>query len=286
LRKHVRLLCHAYAGCGRDRDAVAGVMLTTIGIDIWQDVRRMLDTTVIFIGLVFVLAGVVKGVTGLGLPTVSMGLLAVVMTPLHAAALVVLPTFVTNIWQLVAGPSLKPIILRLWPMMATLCLGTWAGAGLMTGSQSRYGSLLLGVMLVVYALTALASLHIKVQKAQEPWLGPVVGAVTGIVSAATGVFMIPSVPYLQAIGFEKEDLVQALGLTFTIGTLALSVNLARAGALNISLAGPTLAMLAMAALGMWAGQVLRLRLSPQTFRRWFLIGLALLGVYLVVETLI
>jgi uncharacterized protein len=261
-------------------------MLTTIGIDIWQDVRRMLDTTVIFIGLVFVLAGVVKGVTGLGLPTVSMGLLAVVMTPLHAAALVVLPTFVTNIWQLVAGPSLKPIILRLWPMMATLCLGTWAGAGLMTGSQSRYGSLLLGVMLVVYALTALASLHIKVQKAQEPWLGPVVGAVTGIVSAATGVFMIPSVPYLQAIGFEKEDLVQALGLTFTIGTLALSVNLARAGALNISLAGPTLAVLAMAALGMWAGQVLRLRLSPQTFRRWFLIGLALLGVYLVVETLI
>ena len=255
-------------------------MLPTCVTGIEQYVRRMLDmTTVIFIGLVFVLAGIVKGVTGLGLPTVSMGLLAVVMTPLQAAALVVLPTFVTNIWQLVAGPSLKPIILRLWPMMTTLCLGTWAGAGLMTGSQSRYGTLLLGVMLVIYALTALASLHIKVQKAHEPWLGPIFGA-------ATGVFMIPSVPYLQAIGFEKEDLVQALGLTFTVGTLALSVNLARAGALNISLAGPTLAVLAMAALGMWAGQVLRLRLSPQTFRRWFLIGLALLGVYLVAETLI
>jgi uncharacterized membrane protein YfcA len=261
-------------------------MLPTCVTGIEQYVRRMLDmTTVIFIGLVFVLAGIVKGVTGLGLPTVSMGLLAVVMTPLQAAALVVLPTFVTNIWQLVAGPSLKPIILRLWPMMTTLCLGTWAGAGLMTGSQSRYGTLLLGVMLVIYALTALASLHIKVQKAHEPWLGPIFGAATGIISAATGVFMIPSVPYLQAIGFEKEDLVQALGLTFTVGTLALSVNLARAGALDISLAGPTLAVLTMAALGMWAGQVLRLRLSPQTFRRWFLIGLALLGAYLVVMTL-
>jgi len=40
----------------------------------------------IFIGAVFVLAGIAKGVTGLGLPTVSMGLRAVVMTPLQAAA--------------------------------------------------------------------------------------------------------------------------------------------------------------------------------------------------------
>ena len=68
--------------------------------------------------------------------------------------------------------------------------------------------------------------------------------------------------------------------------MALSVNLARADALNVSLAGPTLGVLGMAALGMSAGQELRLRLSPQTFRRWFLIGLALLGAYLVAEALI
>jgi hypothetical protein len=246
----------------------------------------MLNGLTIYIALVFVLAGVVKGATGLGLPTVSMGLLAIVMTPLQAAALVVLPTFVTNIWQLVAGPSLRPIVVRLWPMMATLCLGIWAGAGLMTGAHSRYGTVFLGVTLLIYALTALASLHIKVQKAHEPWLGPVIGAVTGIVTAATGVFMIPSVPYLRAIGFEKEDLVQALGLTFTVGTIALSVNLALAGALKITLAGPTLGILAMAALGMWAGQEFRLRLAPETFRRWFLIGLALLGAYLTATALV
>jgi uncharacterized membrane protein YfcA len=246
----------------------------------------MLNGLTIYIALVFVLAGVVKGATGLGLPTVSMGLLAIVMTPLQAAALVVLPTFVTNIWQLVAGPSLWPIVVRLWPMMVTLCLGVWAGAGLMMGSHSHYGTVFLGVTLLIYALTALASLHIKVQKSHEPWLGPIIGAVTGIVTAATGVFMIPSVPYLQAIGFEKEDLVQAFGLTFTVATVALSVNLALAGALKIALAGPTLGVLAMAALGMWAGQELRLRLSPETFRRWFLIGLALLGAYLTVTSLI
>lgn len=32
-----------------------------------------------------------------------------------------------------------------------------------------------------------------------------------------------------------------------------------------------------ALIGMWAGQVLRRAVSPATFRRWFLIMLALLG---------
>ena len=38
----------------------------------------MVDLTFIFLGAVFVLAGIVKGVIGLGLPTLSMGLMAIV----------------------------------------------------------------------------------------------------------------------------------------------------------------------------------------------------------------
>jgi uncharacterized protein len=88
----------------------------------------------------------------------------------------------------------------------------------------------------------------------------------------------PAVPYLQAIGFEKEELVQALGPSFTVSTLALTVNLASAGALNVGVAGP--ALLALASAGMWVGQTLRRALQPATFRRWFFIGLLVLCLYL------
>ncbi len=47
----------------------------------------------------FLLAGFVKGVIGLGLPTVSIGLLGLLMTPAQAAAILVVPSLVTNIWQ-------------------------------------------------------------------------------------------------------------------------------------------------------------------------------------------
>jgi uncharacterized membrane protein YfcA len=110
--------------------------------------------------------------------------------------------------------------------------------------------------------------------------GPLAGAATGVISAATGVFVIPAVPYLQSIGLEKEELVQALGLAFTVSTIALAVNVALAGALNVLVAGTALAALAFASAGMWIGQMVRLHLSAGAFRRCFFLGLLGLGLYL------
>lgn len=64
----------------------------------------MPDEKFIFIAAVFALAGTVKGVIGLGLPTISIGLLALAMTPLQAAAILVLPSFITNVWQCLPVP--------------------------------------------------------------------------------------------------------------------------------------------------------------------------------------
>ena len=55
--------------------------------------------------ITFLLAGFVEGVIGLGLPTVSMGLLSLVMAPAKAAALLIVPSFVTNVWQLARTPT-------------------------------------------------------------------------------------------------------------------------------------------------------------------------------------
>jgi uncharacterized membrane protein YfcA len=245
----------------------------------------MLEPATLFIAGVFAVAGIVKGVIGLGLPTISMGLLALVMPPAEAAALLIAPSLVTNFWQMLAGPGLRPIVARLWPAMAGVCAGTWAGAGLMSGAHGTLGTALLGVALVAYALTGLGSLRPAVGARAERWLGPVVGGLTGLITAATGVFVIPAVPYLQAIGLEKDDLVQALGLSFTFSTLALAVNLAALGAFNLALAGASIGTLAMAAAGMWVGQRLRVHLSPTGFRIWFFLALAALGLYILVRSM-
>jgi hypothetical protein len=235
----------------------------------------------LFIAAVFVLAGFVKGVVGLGLPTIAMGLLALVMPPADAASVLILPTLATNIWQMAAGPSLKPIIVRLWPFMLCVICATLAGAGWLVSAHGHFGTMLLGIALALYALSGLAAIRFAVSASAETWLGPIVGLVTGLVAAATGVFAMPAVIYLQAIGLEKEELVQALGLSFTVSSLALAVNLAAASALNLSLGFASIGALAVACFGMWLGQALRLRLRPETFRLVFLLGLLALGLYLI-----
>jgi uncharacterized protein len=235
--------------------------------------------------LTFVVAGFVKGVIGLGLPTVAMGLLAVVMTPAQAAALLVAPSLLTNVWQAM-GPELAALTRRLWPMLLGICVGVWAGGGLLTADGGARASIGLGAVLALYGLLGLTSVEFSVPVRLEPWLSPLIGAVTGVVTAATGVYMIPSAPYLQAIGLKKDALVQALGLSFTVSTLALAASLVRDGALQISVAGASLLALAPALLGMVLGQWVRARVRSETFRICFFVGSLLLGAHLMLRTLI
>ncbi|KMO16540.1 membrane protein [Methylobacterium platani JCM 14648] len=228
----------------------------------------------------FLLAGFVKGVIGLGLPTVAVGLLATMMTPAQAAALLVVPSFVTNIWQLLAGPRFGALLRRLWPMMAAIAAGTVASAGLIAGATGPGLGSALGFALVAYAAIGLAGLALRVPARAEPVLSPVVGLLTGLVTGATGVFVIPAVPYLQALNLGRDGLIQALGLSFTVSTVALAAGLAREGALPLAAGTASLVTLAPALLGMVAGQWLRGRVSASTFRRVFLVGLLLLGAHL------
>jgi uncharacterized membrane protein YfcA len=239
----------------------------------------------IFMGAIFLLAGIVKGVIGMGLPTVAMGLLAVMLPPAEAAALLVIPSLVTNVWQLLAGPSFGALARRLWLMMLGVFVGTIAGIGVLAGDKAGLASMALGVILALYAVVGLAGFKMSVPRQREGWLGPVIGATTGVVTGATGVFTIPAVPYLQAIGLERDDLIQALGLSFTVSTIALAIGLWRVDAWHAGSIWASLLALVPALIGMQAGTMLRQRISAATFRRVFFVGLLLLGIYLVVERL-
>lgn len=240
----------------------------------------MFEPMLLLIAAVFLLAGFVKGVIGLGLPTVSMGLLAITMQPSRALAIVIAPAIITNVWQTFGGPYLRDIVKRLWPLMLCTVAGSLLNAGAMSGPYARYGTAALGLLLVVYAVVGLRQFRLHVERRNEKWVGGLVGLATGVISASTGVQVIPSMPYMQAIGMEKDELVQALGVFFTVATLALSVNVSAAGMLTRATAISGGIALACSFAGMFIGQSVRSRMPTAAFRRWFLIGMIVLGIYL------
>ncbi len=238
------------------------------------------------LALIFVVAGFVKGAIGMGLPTVAMGFLTLLMPPAAAAAVLILPSFVTNVWQLATGPQLAALLRRLWPMQAAVALGTIGGARLLGTVNSPLAVAGLGAALALYAVSALLPQRLSVPARHEAWLGPLAGAATGIVTAMTGVFVIPAVPYLQALKLDRDDLVQALGLSFTVSTVALAVALAEDSAFRWSDLPATVLALAASFGGMMLGQAVRTRMRPETFRVWFLVGLLLLGAHLMLRAVL
>lgn len=239
----------------------------------------------VWVSATFIAAGFVKGVVGMGLPTVAMGVLSLGMAPASAAAMLVVPSLVTNIWQLLAGPTFGGLLRRMATMMLTVFVGTILGIGVLTGQSASLAGAALGAVLALYGAVGLTAPRFTVSAKIEPWLSPVVGLVTGLVTGATGVFVIPAVPYLNSLGLAKEELIQALGLSFTVSTLALACALGLNGQFHLPAVFGSLLAVAPALAGMFVGQRVRSKLQPQVFRRWFFVGLVALGIYMLTRVL-
>ena len=220
------------------------------------------------IAVVFLAAGAVKGISGMGLPTFSVALLGLFMPTATAATLMLLPSLLTNIAQCI-GPHARALARRLWPMWLMLAAATVASPLPDLGSAGAGARLTLGAVLVAYGLWGLARAALPDPGRFARPLGGVAGALSGLLTAATGVFVMPMVPYLQSLRLEKDVMIQALGLSFLVATLALALRLGPLAVLSgaaVPLAGHAIA-LGAAFTGLWLGSVLRRRLPLRVFQR-------------------
>ena len=135
-------------------------------------------------------------------------------------------------------------------------------------------------MLAAYGTYGLFAKRFEVRPALERWLSPVVGLVTGMLLGATGVFVIPTAPYLTSIRLTSEELVQSIGILAFTCPLALAIALATHGQYRAEAAGASFLALVPAVAGMYIGMRLRRRLAAAVFMRWFFAGLIALGAYM------
>ena len=229
----------------------------------------------------FLIGGVVKGVIGLGLPSVSLALLAVIIDLPGAMALIVMPTFFTNVWQALVGGNAKVIVVRLWSFFFMAAITVWIGAIALTRIDLSWLSALLGVLLIIYSVVNLGGMHFKTSTRHEVWLGPLMGSVNGVFMGMTGSSVVPGVMYLQSIGLSRDVLVQAMGMLFMVSTLTLGIALQQNAFLTFQTGIVSLASLIPAVIGMLFGQRLRQKLSESLFRRVFFVSLLLLGLYII-----
>lgn len=171
-------------------------------------------------------------------------------------------------------------------MLAGTCIGTVIGVALLPRHDNGRATVWLGLALAIYAVLGLVKVQFSVPRHAETWLGLLMGTATGAITVATGIFVMPGTPYLQSMQFDRDRLVQALGLSFTVSTITLAAALAYTGHVQKSLAWPSIVALAAALIGMGLGQLTRGRIKTETFRLCFFVGLMLLGIHLALRGLL
>jgi len=242
-------------------------------------------TTVFVVSGAFFIAGAVKGVIGLGLPTVSLALLTVALDLPTAMALLVVPSFVTNLWQSVVGGHAKAILERLWPFLVMATVTVWIGVAALTRLNPSLLAALLGAQLVIYSLVSLRGIRLPVPPGHERWSGALIGSANGVLTGMTGSSVVPGVMFLQAIGLPRDVLIQAMGVLFAASTLALAAALQQANFLTVDHGLLSAGAVLPAIAGMIAGQWIRKGLTEQRFRTVFFNALLVLGIYLIANAI-
>ncbi len=242
--------------------------------------------TLSIISVTFLLAGGVKGVIGLGLPSVSLAILAATLGLKDAMALMLIPAIAANVWQGLTGGAFLAIVRRFWALLAGACIGVWLGTGVLAEADTTLLKGLLGLLLMLYAVISLSGWKIPPLQGWERWVSPGLGTLGGFLMGLTGSYVVPGVLYLQALGLGREVLLQAMGIVFTTVTIAFALALGRHDLLSADLAALSAIALVPTAIGMLLGVAVRRRLSETLFTKVFFCGLLILGAYITVRAFV
>lgn len=231
-------------------------------------------------------AGFVKGAAGIGYSTTALPFLAFSIGIEKALPLVLIPSVSSNLFVMYDAGHFRAMLRRFWPLYLAVIPGLLIGLIGLSYVNKQTAAAVLGVVISIYVVYALAKPSMALPIALERGLKAPIGLINGVVNGLTGSQMMPIMPYMLALSLTPNELVQATNIAFTFSSFIMMAGLAKIGFLT----GHMLALSALALIpafaGVKIGTLVRRRIDAETFRKLVLVLLFGLGASLVVMRLL
>jgi uncharacterized protein len=218
------------------------------------------------IALALVLGGMVKGVTGIGVPLVAMPILVHFMPVKAAVLLLSMPIILGNIPQAIEGGAILPTMRRIAAPLVGTVIGNVLGVSVLVALEPHHAQFASGLVLIAAAALLLASPKLTL----APGLVKPVGFALGFLAALME--SIASVPgpllamYLIASGATGRAFTKQIAIILVVSIVTLITTFSSGAHAN----GTDLAISAAASIpaivGMLLARPLRDSLHPLAFR--------------------
>ena len=220
------------------------------------------------LALTYIASGIVKGVTGFGMPFIAVpgAALALGIPITQAMAWVMISAFTTNSVQLIQNVRYWRIIREIWPLLLTMAAFMTASVQLLSVLRSEWLSIFLGVVIVV-TISAQMLKKWDVQPDQRRRAYILSGAISGFSGGLTSFYGFPALQVMLASGMKKEEFIFSAGLLLFMGTTILTLGLSTQGLMTKQDGVMSLLLLFPAIIGLLIGQRVRRVLSPAGFSR-------------------
>ena len=239
--------------------------------------------TFILITLAFLFAGIIKGILGMGMPAILMVILTLMMPPLEAIPLILMPMLLINVFQFFRSPE-PAVTARKFSVFAFF---TFTVIILVAFNLKRYpeGFLLasIGIAMVLFAVPSLFGWRFTV--GSSPLWQALGGTIAGIIGGLSSVWSPPVVMYLIGRNIGKDEFVGAVGYIFMVGSIGLGIALGSIHLLTAELFLPSMVGLGVSLLGFRIGEDLRRKINTEIFRKLILIAFLLMGSRLVLVSI-
>ena len=231
--------------------------------------------------LTFILAGMVKGLLGVGLPLIAVPLLATVFDLPSAITLMVVPVMASNLVQAWHGRAHILMVRRLWLLVATMVPCTIISAQFLATIDVSTGSVVIGAIVILFSITQLIQIRLTINPRHETILTAAVGSLAGFLNGMSNIPGPVIVMYLVALRLDKDTFVGTVAALFLVASSTLYLTMAVTGMFSLDNTSASFISSIPVMAGVFLGIVLRKRINETTFKRILNIGLVVLGLHLI-----
>ena len=221
--------------------------------------------------------GLIKGALGVGTPLLTVPMMAQVLPPQMAIAVMAVPVVVANVWQFSQAERSSAIVGRFWPTFVAILVGMWIGVKILSVIDETALLIVVGVAVIAFSLLQGSRFRFHLPDRWVKPAGVLFGGASGLIGGVSSFFGPMLITYLISIrGLAKNQFVSTISFLYVSAVVPWAFTLYWFGILDQRLLIVSTIATLPVTLGLLLGQRIRGHISEARYH-YLIIGILIIS---------